>query len=44
MRNVGVPVMCACIRNSLKNQNGDRISEAIGLGFYWLDRWFRFNI
>jgi hypothetical protein len=26
--------------HSFKNRTGDRTSEAVGLGFYWLDRWF----
>jgi hypothetical protein len=26
--------------HSLKNRTGDRIGEALGSGFYWLDHWF----
>jgi hypothetical protein len=26
--------------HSFKNQTGDQIGEAIGLGFYWSDLWF----
>jgi hypothetical protein len=28
------------VGHSFKNRTGDRTGEAVGSGFYWLNRWF----